>query len=260
MILAASLIIRNELDRYLAPCVAHLLEFVDEIVILDNGSTDGWEETLRPSWGADGVRLVVARDEDADREGGSFFVNHARSRQRLLDFTVTRGATHILAIDADEFVDDGAALRKACEDNRYGAFHLCLQEVWAAHDDRLEVRQDGGWVEHDVAMVWRPGLVRLPHRIVDRGPATGRTPDTLRRTPTGHSCACLLHFGWSNRAERADRYERYVVADGGRFHASKHLESITWPDEQITLTSREWPAALEPVRGQILDRCSGVVA
>lgn len=263
MKLTASVILRNELHRYLEPCIAHLLEFVDEIVIRDNGSTDGWEETLRPSWGAAGARVIVTHDEDANREGGSLFVNHARSRQRLLDLTVSRGATHILACDADEFIDDGATLRKVCESSsgaRYGALNVCLEEVWVAHEDRLAIRQDGGWNEHDVALLWRPDLVRRPHRIVDRGPATGRTPDTVARAPRGHACVSLLHFGWANRAEREDRYERYVVADGGRFHAGSHLASIMWPDERVLLRDRDWPAALEPVRAQILDYSTGIVA
>jgi glycosyltransferase involved in cell wall biosynthesis len=44
--LIASLIVRNELKRYLEPCVAHLLEFCDEIRVLDDRSDDGTREWL----------------------------------------------------------------------------------------------------------------------------------------------------------------------------------------------------------------------
>lgn len=256
MKLAASLILRNELGRYLESCIAHLLEFADEIIILDNGSTDGWEEALRPTWGKDGHRVIVNHDPNADREEGSLFVSHARSRQLLLDLTVARQPTWIAALDSDEFVADGAQLRHACETEQTDTLALCLEEVWNADPDRLELRQDGGWVEHDVAMVWRPDRIQTPHQIIDRGPATGRTPENLVHAYHGHSCTALLHFGWVNKAERADRHHRYAVADGGHFHASQHLASILWPDIQISLLPVGWPAGLDPYRDRILERAA----
>jgi glycosyltransferase involved in cell wall biosynthesis len=250
----ASLILRNELHRYLEPCLLHLLEFVDEVCVLDNGSTDGWAETLAPALGADKSRVILQLDTEADREHGSMFVNHAARRQQLLDFTLTRSPDWILAVDADEFVADGAQLRRACETQSVDTLALCLQEVWNAYGDRLEIRQDGGWVEHDVVMLWQPSRIRQPLTIVDRGPATGRTPETLTHASRGHTCTALLHFGWANRAERADRHHRYVIADGGRFHNSRHLDSIMWPDEQVGVNQVGWPAALEPYRSRILQR------
>jgi hypothetical protein len=259
--IAASLILRNEAHRYLEPCIAHLLEFVDEVCVFDNGSTDGWEQTLRPGWGAEGSRVIVWYDGAADSQMGSLFVNHAARRQRLLDLTLTRKPTWIVAIDADEFIADGAQLRHACETEQTDTLAVCLQEVWNAHDERLDIRQDGGWQERDVALVWRPERIRPPLQIVDRGPATGRTPEALNAARShGHTCTALLHFGWANRAERADRHERYVVADGGRFHASAHLDSIMWPDERVAVQGQQWPSSLEPVRAQILDYATGVVA
>lgn len=64
----------------------------------------------------------------------------------------------------------------------------------------------------------------------------------------------LLHFGWANVAERAARYERYVVADNGRFHARAHLDSIMWPDDRVTVERREWPDALDSVKADLVAR------
>lgn len=270
--LVASLIIKNEMSRYLEPCIRHLLGFCDEVVIWDNGSTEMYDEDGRPTrdpsgqpweirlmgaFGEDGRRVLSTHDPDA--AGGSF-VDHARQRQRLLDLTLEREPTHILAIDADEFVTDGARVRAACEDGRYGAWGLCMMEVWNASPDGLEVRQDGGWVEHDVAMLWSPIRVPGPFEIVDRGPATGRTPSAVRHTAEGHTCSGVLHFGWTSRAERQARHDRYVVADGGRFHAKAHLDSILLPDDRIRLAGCEWPAALAPYRDRILAHANAGVS
>ncbi len=250
MKLTASVIVRNELGRYLAPCVAHLLEFCDEVRILDNCSDDGWRDVIHDP------RVVSLRFPEESMQDRSLFVEHAVARQRLLDFALEGSPDWLLAIDADELITEGSVLRAACERNDADALHVCMQEVWNAHDDRLDIRQDGGWVEHDIAMLWRPDRVRGPLKIVDRGPATGRTPDAVGYGRVGHSCSAVLHMGWSNKAERQARYDRYVTADGGRFHSGRHLESIMWPDERVTVNSREWPAELAPWKDTILERAN----
>lgn len=251
MKLTASLICRNELGRYLDPCVGHLLEFCDEIRVLDDSSDDGTLEWFAAL--ADPRIEVLSRE--AVRGSEEAFHKHAHSRNQLLEFTLLGQPTHILAIDADEFIDDGTALRKACEQRGFDAWRLCLEEVWDAEPGRLLVRQDGGWNEHDVAMLWRPDRHGV-RQIVDRGHATGRVPAGVGGRRCGHACVSLLHFGWANKAERAERYERYAVGDGGRFHAKRHIESIMWPDERVELSEREWPAGLATYKDAILERAS----
>jgi glycosyltransferase involved in cell wall biosynthesis len=254
--LVASLICRNELGRYLEPCIGHLLEFCDEIRVLDDGSDDGTYEWLVERAHKEQRLQLLARI--ADRGGAVAFLNHAAARNRLLDFTLAGAPTHILALDLDEFVDDGAALRKACEQPGFDSWKLCLEEVWDAEPGRLRVRQDGGWNEHDVAMLWRPDRLQGRRQIVDHGHATGRVPPGVGARRCGHACVSLLHFGWANKAERAERYQRYAVGDGGRFHAKRHIESIMWPDERLQLSERDWPDALAAYKDAILE-CANAV-
>jgi len=239
MKLVASLIVRNEVTRYLPANIAALREYADEIVVLDDASDDGTSEWLIDQ--AD-QQLRVWRNGEP-----GFFVHEGRERQRLLDATLARDPSHVLAIDADEFVTDGVAIRTlARSEPTMPAWSLLMEEVWYAFGDRLQVREDGGWKAHNVPILWTVPRGGPQLRIQNRALACGREPQTIRRfaqraRKTGES---VLHFGWANPEERQKRYDRYAVADGGRFHRNEHLLSILWPDDKVILRDWEWPAGL----------------
>jgi hypothetical protein len=238
--LVASLIVRNELGRYLTPCVEHLLAFCDEIRVADDASTDGTADYL------DSLERVHVKRHDTSL----FFTHEGRARQSLLEWTLAGKPTHVLAIDADEFVADGHRLRSVVEAAVGGqVWTLIMQEVWKANTDGLLIREDGGWREHPVPIVYAvPQRVSLRQwKIQPRQLACGREPMPVRAMaraalPSGTE---VLHFGWANEAQRDARYQRYVAADNGRFHARQHLDSIMWPDGRVTLAQRGWPAGVD---------------
>lgn len=256
MKLVASMIVKDELGRYLEPCVGHLLEFCDEVRILDDGSTDAaftrWSE-----WGNPRVHVH-------HRSRSTFFEHEGRARNELLGWTLRADPTHVLAIDADEFVSDGPALRAAIERApTAAALTLRMEEVWKLAGDCLCVREDGGWRPHPVPVLWAVPDARTLRRgqsdwrISDRALACGREPmmvGRLARRAGSDSGVDLLHFGWACAADRPARHERYAVADGGRFHANAHLQSILWPDERVVMEGRPWPEQLEPWRAAITAR------
>jgi hypothetical protein len=244
--LAASLIVKDELSRFLEPCIDHLAEFCDLIVVWDDGSSDDTVGALagrHPS-----IRLHGTTDS-------SFFRNEGQARQALLEATLLWNPTHVLALDADELVSDGAAIRRACETTA-DVFALDILEVWKAQPDCLCVRGDGGWIPHPVHALWRVPADTARLRIADRALACGRVPTVVDQTPGVPTGASIFHFGWANEAERAARHQRYAVADGGRFHSSRHLDSILWPDEQVAMRGFDWPDGLLPYRDLILERTS----
>lgn len=252
MNLTASLIIRNEASRYLEPCIGHLLEFVDYVRILDDGSTDGWLESMRGAWGKDGRRVAAKIN---DRRPGDAFTDHAQARNRLLEWTLNDHPTYVLAIDADELVSDGAAVRAACEQGG-DVLSLEIAEVWEACPELLCVREDGGWRSHQIGCVWRADRFR-GGVLTDRGHATGRVPDAVHRVSSRPTGAALLHFGWTNVPERIERFARYDVGDGGRFHAAAHIQSIMWAPERVKLEGREWPESWSAgLRSKVMERAN----
>lgn len=252
----ASVIVHNEADRYLRPFFDHLLTFVDEVRVLDDGSTDDFKEI---GW-YDDERIVIQRNSSSQ-----FFTHEGRARNALLRWTMEAKPTVVLAIDADEFVYDGQALRQAVgEPNPSGVWQLIMEEVWKADETVLEIRQDKGWKEHPVGVVyWVPRdyasnrHMKRNWTIPDRALACGRVPHMigqnrgLRKDPI----TSLLHFGWACEADRDARYQRYVQHDGGAFHRNEHLESIMFPDSKVELSRRKWPKGLD--KATLLKRING---
>lgn len=223
MKLVASLIVHNEVDRYLRECVAALRDFCDEVAIWDDGSTDKPGQAVGR---LKGVRVHRAPE--------SAFYNHeGDARWHALQWAAQEGATHILAIDADELVLDGAGLREKLEHSGV-VWSLCMREVWRAREHLLEIRQDGGWCEHPRPMVFQVAGRSL--KLHNRKLGCGRVPawcDTVRPVFTDIP---VYHFGWACQADRQARWERYQVHDGGKYHRSSHLDSILWPDMDVVST------------------------
>lgn len=260
MKLVASMIVKDELGRYLEPCVEHLLEFVDEIRVLDDSSTDGSLGWLASRW-------IKSRVFVAANTGPTFFHHEGHARERLLRYTLAADPTHVIAIDADEFIADGPLLRRTLERSGKPAFALCLSEVWGARPDELDVRYDGQWGPRRTPCVYAvPPEARRNQKwiIYPTALACGREPvavrDLYHHGQAEQVDIDIFHFGWANPAERAERYARYVKHDGGRYHRSQHLDSIMWPDRRVTVQSQPWPTRLEPYRAAVLDRMAARAA
>jgi hypothetical protein len=232
-----------EVERYLDESLSLLCDFCDEVRVVVDGSCDS------PAMD------IVRRDNVSALcdPPTAFYAHEGRARQHLLDWTLAAHPTHILSIDADEFVSDGDALRQAIESSTAtNVWMLNMMEVWRADERRLHVRVDGAWKPHPTCCVYRADLPQM--RIADRALACGREPEIIRRyfreaKPSGVD---IFHFGWANPTERQTRYDRYVEHDGGNFHARQHLDSIMWPDKRVRTHPYVWPKSLEQARDRIL--------
>lgn len=249
MKLVASLVVRNERHRLLETCIGSLLEFVDEIRVMDDFSNDGTFEWLLSQ---DKVQVL--------RYAGrpSFYEHEGNTRQRLLDWTLEAVPSHILCVDGDEVISDGHALREIVEQNQdTPVFTMSLEEVWNASTGGLSIRIDGGWRIGSAQLYRAPSVEDLRRhnnqwRILDQPLACGRNPLAIRRLPSRPAEVTLLHFGWTNQLEREQRYQRYVEHDSGAYHARRHLDSIMWPDNKVLLQHRAWPEGLLSRKESIL--------
>jgi glycosyltransferase involved in cell wall biosynthesis len=244
--LVASVIAKDEMDRYLPLAIGHLLTFCDEIRVLDDGSTDGTFEWLG------GLRepVLVKRNP-----GPAFYEYESRARQNLLQWTMQARPDFVLSIDADEFVSDPGTIRLLADQGRNPVYTLDMEEVWSCDAQHLHIRIDGMWKSRLCPILWRaPETWTSQWDIPDRKLACGREPAIVRRTKFKRSGSSVFHFGWARRAERERRAERYFEHDKGNFHASRHLQSILWDDARVQTRPRPWPAGLSDLAASLADR------
>lgn len=236
MKLTASAIVRNEADRYLDAWLRHLLTFCDEVRLLDDGSTDR-------------TREVVSEFEPevwiTENRGHSFFEHESDARNELLRWTIEGRPDYVLSIDADEFVGDIEKVREAILTNQ-PVYYLTMREVWKIEGERMGLRIDGHWGDRRCPILWRapPQLLGSSWRIPTRKLACGREPQRVRGKRGIDTGTGVYHFGWTRVEDREARAERYFEHDGGRFHASTHLQSILWPDERVALNWVPWPPSI----------------
>lgn len=242
MNLIASMITRNEMQRYLPLAVTHLLTFCDEIRVLDDGSEDGTFEYLERT-----PRVSVMAND-----GPRFFEYESQARQRLLEWTMRASPDYVLSIDADEFVGSPELLKRSMQMGGQ-VYTLSMEEVWSVNEDHLNVRVDGHWGPRPCPILWRaPAELNSFWNIPDRKLACGREPLQVRRTRAKPTRSSVLHFGWTRESERQARAERYFEHDKGKFHRDAHLQSILWPPEKVLLQARPWPDELRPLMSDLL--------
>jgi len=235
MRLIASAVVHNEADRYLLPWLRHLLTFCDEVRLLDDYSTDGTFEIAREH---EGVEIKRS-------DGPAFFENESVARNALLAWTIEGQPTHVLAIDADEFVGDTVALRASLAMNPSPVYSLVMREAWKIRDHQLGLRVDGLWGDRRCPLLWAaPPRLSSSWRIPNKKLACGREPQRVRSQRGYVTGVGVYHFGWTRVAEREARAERYFEHDGGRYHANAHLQSILWPDEKVKFNWVAWPPSI----------------
>ena len=247
MRLVASMIVKNELGRYLPLAVEHLLTYVDEVRVLDDGSTDGTFEWLDAK---DGVHVLR-------NPGPAFFEHEGLARQNLFEWTLRGLPDYVLAIDADEFVTDAGFLRGSIVNNGH-VYTLSLVEAWVVSDRGIDIRIDGQWGPRRIPILYSTPRQARNWKMSQKQLACGREPvqviQRARRAPATGST--IMHFGWANEHERQVRAQRYYDHDNGKFHQDRHLQSILWTDRRVRLKRLPWPPSLKQLEPALTARTS----
>lgn len=210
MRLSLAMIVKNEAPR-LGHCLASVEGLVDEVVVLDTGSTDGTPDLAR----ARGARV----------EAFTWVDDFSAARNAALDLCT---GDWILVLDADEAIDrvDHPLIRRALEDPKVQGWYLWLRDYFRSgafiapsgavkpNDGRYE---EGRAYSHQTSYQAVRLFRRQPWPVFQgRIHEVAETAFQQRGLPLGRLEAVIHHFGKvdpeRDRAKQ-EAYTRLAVAE-----------------------------------------------
>lgn len=214
--LVTALLVRNEADRYLRQVLQRCTEFSDEILVLDDGSTDGTVDLAKS------LGCIVKQRPKSGAWG-----NEAPARAELWDRGVKCAKDGWLLIcDADQILHgDPRHLTESWECN---AWAFVLYDLW----NPTQYRADGHWQAH---LHPRPWMVK-PSALQPFAPQWNGRGMHVGHLPPNIPLACgiapsdqyyWLHYAYASPESRKAKLDQYLkVADQLTPQELAHARSI----------------------------------
>ncbi|MCQ6559691.1 glycosyltransferase [Paenibacillus mendelii] len=207
--LTLSMIVRNEADRYLRRALEAHRDYIEEAVIIDDGSSDDTADVCRDM--LSGIPLHLVRNKQ------STYHNEVELRKQQWHETVSRKPDWILNMDADEWFEPGCRplLDETLRQRQSDAIYFRLYDMWS----ETHYREDFYWRAHQT---FRPFLIRYQADAAYEWKETpqhcGRFPQSIQYFSYNCHPLRVQHYGWVKPEDRRAKYDRYMRLDGeGRY-------------------------------------------
>lgn len=200
----------NEAER-IEEYVRSALQYVDEVYISDNGSTDRTAEIAKAA-GAHVRQSGLVHTPESYNEGAT--------KQRALEFAEESDCDWFLFLEPDEMLERRAAelLPEMVNSFKFDAYGMRIPTFWLG---RTHYRTDGDFGKYYLTKpyplkLWRRGCgvkMTIPKRGGHSGPALNGDPSTPRPPRYEDSELKVKHYSFDTREIALAKYERYSKAD-----------------------------------------------
>jgi glycosyltransferase involved in cell wall biosynthesis len=221
--MVGAIVARNEADRYLVRTILNLKTFCDEVLVVDDHSTD---DTV-------GVAKAAGATVVRSRADSPLWGHESPVRAELWgEAARLAGSGWVYFADADHITEGGATLRELTKSWVVNAWALPLYDIWT--EDETQFRADGFWQGFQHPRVWMVAPSRVPEgwqpQWSGRGIHAGHIPGNFPVMAGVAPSPCFIkHLGYATPHDRMARYERYQqvrlqLNDFERAHAETILD------------------------------------
>jgi hypothetical protein len=220
-----AMLVRNEANKYLDKVLSHAVRYIDNAVILDDGSEDNTVEICKQIL-KDIPSYIVSNKR-------SNFSNEISLRKQLWDMTISTKPDWILCLDADEIFEDSIInfIRQLIDQPTFDYYSFRLYDFW----DESHYREDSYWQAHKYYRIfltrYQPNFHYTWHETPQH---CGRFPNNISML---EGCQCnirLKHYGWASEALRWEKYKRYMELDPeGKYGNINQYRTILDPNPTL---------------------------
>ncbi|MGL6106060.1 glycosyltransferase family 2 protein [Romboutsia sp.] len=221
-----SMLVKNEEGRYLRKVLESAREYIDEAVIIDDGSTDNTVAMCREV--LKGIPLKLVENKE------SKFKNEIDVRKQQWFETISTNPDWIVFLDADEIFENKFKdeVREIVKNMDADGYLFRLYDFW----DEDHFRDDKLWSAH---YTYRPFMIRYQrnfnYKFQETAQHCGRMPANVTELNCQLSNLRLKHYGWAKEEDRIQKYNRYMELDpNGIYGSLPQYQSIL--DKQVTLS------------------------
>lgn len=212
--------IRNEADKFLKRMLTHAMQYVSNIIILDDASTDNTIEVCEEVLGNFPHKIYK------NNESLMMNLKEAEHKKKLWNLTIKEKPDWILLLDADELFEDWGitVLPQIVNDVSFDVYYFRMYHMW---EDEEHYRDDGLWKP----IAFTPYLLRYQpnyeYKWEEKAIHCNRYPLNIRNMPGCYCYVKLKHYGHFTKEIRKAKYERYKLLDpNAEFTPQSHYDSI----------------------------------